>query len=853
MKNFNWKLVTPHIVAFVLFLVLSVLYCKPALEGKIIEQHDVKEWKAMAQQSFVAKEKYGYFPMWTNSMFGGMPAYQIALDSRNNSIIHVQYFNSVLTLGLPKPAYYLFFCCLGFYFFAIILGIRPWLSIVGAIAYGYCSYNPILITAGHDTKLLSMAYAPAVLASILLIFKKKYWLGAAMLIVTTTCMMAQNHQQIVYYTLLMAVCLVIPFIYTTIKEKDYKHLISSIGLSLLAAILSLMACAVSYFPTYEYSQETMRGGGSGLTLAKEESNNKTKGGLNKDYAFSWSYGKLETLTLLIPNAVGGGSGTSLGDDSKVINLLQNEQGLQPQMGQQLAQAASAYWGAQLLGTSGPVYLGSFICVFALAGFLYSTNKNKWWLLAITLIGIVLAWGKNLAGVNYFLFDYLPFYKKFRAPSMSLVMAQLAIPAMAILYVNELLQLEQEKLTIAFKKLLYVVGGTAVVCFGVYAIASFSNENTDDLKKSLFDAMKDNRDFANNYLKAWIDDRKSLYLKDMLRSLGLIAVAVGLLFSYLKKWLTTNVVSIALIVLCIIDFLPIGKRYLTDDNFVDAEVYEQAYLPTAADAQLSTDTSFYRVVNLSVPYGNGTYGADISNSFNTAIASYRHNTIGGYHPAKLSIYEDLKNFQIIKNIQAWGANPNAKDSFPVLNMLNMKYVIVPNQQAQNKETVAILNPFALGNCWFIQDIKYVDNVNDEMTAMDNFNPANTVIINSKLKSIAGNNPIKDSTASIVFVENKNDYIQYKSTATTNQFAVFSEVYYGQGWNAYIDGKKVDYCKVNYALRGMPVPSGKHIIEFKFEPRLFAIGDTVSFVGNLLSVLLVFLFLFLNWKSRKNSTA
>ncbi len=854
MKNFNWKAFLPHIIAILIFLVLSIFYCKPALDGKVVEQHDVQQWHGMSRQSFVFKEKTGHFPLWTNSMFGGMPAYQVAMDSKDPAYLSVSFFHKLLSFGLPVPAYYLFFCCLGLYFLCVVMGINPWLSIAGGIAFGYCSYDPIIITAGHDTKLLSIAYAPAVLASIQLLFKKRYWLGSIALILTTSGLFSQGHQQIAYYTLLMGIIMFIPFLIETIKAKDFKHLGATLAFTIICSTLTLLTVTNSYLPTYEYSKETMRGGGSGLTLGTTEKKNKTEGGLDKDYAFRWSYGIGETMTLMVPNAYGGGSSTRFGEDSKIENLLQNSPEIPQQAIQQLFQAASAYWGDQP-GTSGPVYLGAFICLFAFAGFILSENKNKWWLLAITIFGIVLAWGKNFEAFNYFLFDHMPFYKKFRAPSMSLIMPQVSVSLMAILFINEFIvkfdsakEIAKEEKAKFLKAFLIIAGSLAGLLIAFYLFAGYSNSNTLALRKNLENAFKSNDTFIKSYMSAWVEDRKALYLKDMLRTLGIMAVAVAAIFAYTRKIVKAPIVISVFVLLAIIDLLPIGTRYFNENNFVDADTYEQAYQKFNADLQLDRDTSFYRVLNLAYFNGNS-FSVDLSNSFNDALASYHHNTIGGYHPAKLSRYNDLIEHQLYKNIQAWGSNPNTKDSFPVLNMLNMKYVIVPDQK-DPKQTMAVPNPYASGNCWFVKEVKFVKDANEEMLSLNHFNPATTAFVNDEFKSVVGNQPSFDSTASIKFIQNNNDYIKYESNASSNQFAVFSEVYYSQGWKAFIDGKKTDYCRVNYVLRGLPLPAGKHLIEFKFEPSLVKLGEQLSKYASYILVLLILLFGFLEWKDCKS---
>ena len=705
MKQINFKKVLPHLVAVVIFLLLSVFLNKPALQGKVVQQNDVIQWKAMAQQSFEFKEKHGHFPKWTNSMMSGMPTFQIALGPESPMNIHLQHVQDILTLGFPKPVFYLFIAALCFYLLCIVLGINPWISILGGIAYAYCSYNPVLIAGGHDTKLLSMAYSPAVLAGIQLIFKQKYWLGSAVLLVSGVLLLWQLHQQIVYYTLLIALFMTISFIVKCIKEKTIKHLIVSGSVCIAMAVIMLGTVALIYWPTYEFSKETMRGGRSELT--QKDKKNETKGGLDKDYAFQWSYGKAETMTLLVPNAFGGSSGEGLGEESKAIGVLQeNAQTLQQLTGQQnfanqIAQSSPMYWG-ELLNTQGTVYLGAIICLLFLFGAFFSKSEHRWWLVAITLFGIVLSWGKNFEAVNYFLFDHLPFYKKFRAPSMALVIPQLSVALLGVIFLNEFVKTEKEKLWQLFKKCLYITGVTVAVLGLFYFFSDFSNTATGELRKSINDALQGKgSDFTRSYFSALKTDRQAFYLSDMWRTLGFIFVLMAALFLFSKNKIKPAVLYGALILFCIIDLFGVSKRYLKEENFIDAAELEYSYTDSRADLQLKSDTGYYRVLNLAFAGANG-YEVSVNNTFNDALASYKHNTIGGYSPAKLGLYQDLIERQIYNNIQAWGKNPSAKDSFPVLNMLNMKYVIVPDQQ-NPKQTSAIQNPFAMGNCLLVKEV------------------------------------------------------------------------------------------------------------------------------------------------------
>lgn len=847
MKQLRFYKILPHLVAVITFLLLSIFITKPALEGKLVQQHDVIQWKAMAQQSFEFKEKYGHFPKWTNSMMSGMPAYQIAMGTKDPIYIHLQYIQDILKLGFPKPVYYLFIVALCFYTLCLVMGVNSWISILGGIAYAYCSYNPILIAGGHDTKLMSMAYAPAVLAGLQLIFKQKYWLGSALLLVSGVMLLHQSHQQIVYYTLLITFFMTIAFLIKCIREKRIKHLALSAMLSIAMGAAMVGTVINSYWPTYEFSKETMRGGRSELT--QKDKKNATKGGLDKDYAFHWSYGKAEIMTFLVPNAFGGSSSQGLGEDSKAIEVLQeNAQTLPQGLTQEIAQKSPMYWG-ELASTQGTVYLGAIICLLFLFGAFLSKSEHRWWLVAITVFGIVLAWGKNFEAVNYFLFDHLPFYKKFRAPSMALVIPQLSVSLLGVIFLNEfILKIEKEKLQQLFKKCLYITGATVAILGLFYFFSDFSNTATGEMRKDITNNLQgQHTDFIRSYFNALKSDRQAFYLSDMWRSVGFIFVLITTFFLYAKNKIKPAAVYTILILFCIIDLFGVSKRYLKEENFIDAAELEYIYTDTRADLQLKTDTGYYRILNLAFPSANG-YVFDIGNSFNDAIASYKHNTIGGYSPAKLGLYQDLIERQIYKNIQAWATNQLAKDSFPVLNMLNMKYVIVPDQQ-DSKQTQALPNPFALGNCWLVEEVKFVKNADDEMDALNSFDPGAVAFVDQRFKSSVPFMPVYDSLAYIKLIENKNDEIKYEFNAATNQFAVFSEIYYPKGWNAYIDGKKVPYCKTNYVLRGLAIPAGKHSIEFIFDPVSVRTGEQIAKYAHIFSILYVLFCFFMVWKSAR----
>ena len=820
MKNFNFKKILPHIIAVIVFLIVSVVYCKPALEGKVVSQHDIQGWRGMSQQSMEFHEKYGYYPLWTNSMFSGMPAYQVAFDSRTK--LQVGYLDPILKLGLPKPISFFFLACICFYFLCVICGASPWISIMGGIAYAYSTFDPIIVAVGHDTQMLSIGYMPAVLAGLILLFQKRYWTGFAITAFLGTLLIGQNHLQMVYYTMIVAAIITVAFVIKSYKEKQLPAAFKGIGLALVAGILALACNAVTMMPTYEYAKESMRGGRSELNLPGQ-SENKTKGGLDKDYAFNYSLGIPETLTFIVPGLYGGSNGgNEYTTSSKFVETF-SQLGVPEENALQYADAYS-YWGDQPT-TSGPVYLGAIICFLFIFGMVYVKSWHKWWILTASVLGVILAWGANFKGFNFFLFDYLPFYNKFRAPTMALVIPQLCFPFMAVLAVSKLTEASID-FTEAWKKLKLsgiITAAVLVLLAGFYFSASFSGKKDKTIKDNFSQSMlqqvppgqqpspqvtQQADEMSRNLINALHTDRKYLMGGDLLRSIILIALAFGLLFLFIKRKVSFVVLTISLIILSGYDLLGVASRYLNSTNFIEDTDYESAFNPTEADLQILKDADHanFRVFNSSV------------DAFNDASTSYHHNSVGGYHPAKLGLYNDII------------ANQLAKGNMRVFDMLNTKYFIVQNPQTG--KPIAQLNPDAFGNAWLVKGIKYVDNANEEMQALDSTDLRDTAIIEKKFQAQVKQNPVADSSASIKMTKNVNDEIEYSFHSTTPQFAVLSEIYYPLGWNVFIDGNKADYVKVNYVLRGMSVPAGDHKIEFRFEPKSFTTGKSITIIANIL---------------------
>lgn len=799
MKNFQLKNLLPHAIAVVVFAVVAIIYCKPVLDGKVMHQSDVTLWKATAQNSFDYREKHGEFPLWSNGPFSGMPAFQItSVGSNPVSIIYAQ---NILTLNLPKPVSFFFLACICFYFLSQVLKVNPYVGLFGALSYAYATYNPIIISVGHDTKMQAIAYLPAFIASLLLIYNKRYLWGTALTALFTGLLIAANHLQITYYGVIIALIMSVGLGIRWIKEKDTKHLVKAGGLALLAALLGVMVNAVMLFSTYDYSQRTIRGGSQ---LADDK--NTTKTGLTKDYALSYSFYKTEPLVMMFPRMYGGSSGNMevAEDKSKAVEALQ-------QMPAQLAQGVQNYtrfyWGGiDGVGTSGPPYIGAIVCFLALLGFVLLDGKHKWWILTACVFTLLLSWGKYFDGFNRTMLDILPMYNKFRAPSMILVVPTLLLCMMSVMTLDLIFKYENKDLLLQkYKKGLMLVGGVFVLALLVYFMSDFNADSDQSLLQQI-NAIADPQQKAaieppvRSYISALKADRQGLFMGDILRSFLFIAVALIAIFLFIKRKLNALVVTLVVGVFAFIDLITIDTKYLNADHFNENTENETIFKPSAVDLQIMKDTGYYRVLDVSQGIGAAFNGGPIT--------PYFHKSVGGYHPAKLSIYMDLIEKQLY----------NFPNCLPVLDMLNTKYIIT-SQQQNGQQLMAQENPEALGAAWFVKAINYKKGPAEVMQALTNFNPKDTAILDQASTGNVVANAIKDSSAYIKLLYNDNDIIQYESSSSANEFAVFSEIYYDAGWKATIDGKETPIVRTNYVLRGLQVPAGKHRIVFEFKPASF----------------------------------
>ncbi|MBS1921750.1 MAG: YfhO family protein [Bacteroidetes bacterium] len=826
MKKSFFRKVIPHLIAISIFLIISVLFCKPALEGNVLNQSDISGWKGMAQNSFEYKDKHGHFPLWNPNLFSGMPNYQIALDGKSV----LPDINKIFTLGLPKPINFFFLACISFYILCLVLGANTVIAISGSLAFAFSTYNPIIISVGHETKMFAIAYMPALMAGMLLIYEKKYWIGLALTTIATYIEVAVNHPQINFYFFLVALAVTIAYVIAWIRKKEWKHLIIATGTTAIAAIVGVAGSAMSLMTNSEYVKATMRGG-KDISIEDGKVSTAKTTGLDPDYALRWSISKPEATVLLMPKAFGESSGKTLNDDSHVVEKL-TAKGVPEAQAMQVASSLPKYWGGMSdpsETTAGPPYAGVIICILALIGFVIIKKPIRWALLAVTVLAILMAWGKYFEGFNIFLFDHLPLLNKFRAPSMTLVIAEFTLPFIAVLCLQQILYADNSKelLRADFKKILYTVGGL----FGLLILMYLMMDYNSAIDKQIISGYTDKNgsdEFGRIIVAGMKEDRRSMFGGQLLRTLAFAVFVIGMLYLFMKNKMKPFAVAIALGLVSIIDLLVVDKEYLNADSFVPAdEITAQHFTPTPIDQQILQDKDpDFRVFDLAS-----------GNPYTESRTSYFFKSIGGYHPAKLRIYQD-----IIDKYLSGPFNQN------VLNMLNTKYMITSNQQ--NNQPQLAPNPDAYGPCWLVKNVKVVNGLVDEMDALGTTDLKDTALVESNFSKFVIQ-PQWDSTGSIKLEHFDNDTMIYSFAGNKPQFAVFSEVYYPFGWNVYLDGKKTDYCKVNYILRGMSIPAGNHEIKFIFEPESYKKGLKIGYIASYLILIFFIGGLYMQWRKSKGT--
>lgn len=841
MNKTFWQQAKPHALAIGIFLIVSILYNLPAFQGNVLNQSDTLGWRGAAQQSFEFKEKHGHFPLWTNSMFSGMPAFQVAMEARYNlSLAVLQQF---FTVWMPAPASYFFILCLGMYVLCLSLRLRTWPAIFGGLSYAFASYNAIIAAVGHNTKFGAMGYAPAVLAGLILLSQRKYILGFITTLTATTLLIWQNHLQITYYVLLMSCLFGITFLVKSIREKSYKHLLTTAGLAIVAAALSAASFAVMLMPTNDIAKESMRTGRSELTVSatgEKTTSNKTKGGLDKDYAFHWSYGVDETFTVMLPSYKGGSSGPQeLPENGKTIEALQSSN-IPQEAANYFYSALSSYFGTQP-GTSGPVYFGALVCAFFIAGLFLIRSWHMGWIIAATILGIVMAWGSNFPSFNYFIFDHLPFYNKFRAPTTALVIPQVTFAMLAAMALNSIFYDEwNNKVLLKKLKMAGIVTGVILLILAYSWFAGdFKGPGDSQLRQGIAgsltqmmsqgqqptdQASQQANSIAGSIMKGLTEDRKSHYGADFFHLLIYLALGALIIWYAIKRKGNPTYLLVALTAINFIDLVIVDQRYLNKHNYVPEDEFLAPFIATPADLQIKQDTSFYRV-----------FDQTAGNPFTDTRASFHHNSVGGYLPARLSFYDDVITHQLNKN------------NIDVFSMLNTKYFIMRDQRTG--QPVAQLNPEASGPVWLVKALKYVNNADEEMAALNDIHFRDTAVMDKREQPKVGFAPQFDSLATISLVKNENDKITYTFNGASSQFAVFSEVYYDNGWKAFVNGKETPIVRVDYTLRGLPLPAGKYDIEFRFEPSAYTTGNTITMVAGGISILLFLAGFYLLWQQNR----
>ena len=846
MKQNYLKKFLPHIVAVTIFLVISIILFSPIIKGKELQQSDMMNYFGVVKELDDYEKKTGDGSYWINSLFSGMPSLQIKAPTQSN--IFVPMSEPLKLWGWELNIGVVFLYMIGFYIIMTALGVSPWLSLLAGISFALASYNIIIIEVGHITKAWAMAMMAPILGSMILIFRKKYLVGIPIFIVALGLQINFNHIQITYYTLLAALSMGIVYFIYSIKDKTLKSFAIGVGIMIIGAIISLMPNSASMVLNQEYVSHTMRGG-SEITV-KPQGDNQTKNekGLSIDYAYQWSYGIGESLSVLIPDARGGGSSDQRYEKNAKnrISLAQTTppaRGNDPNINQIFNQyVTSSYWGEQPF-TAGTVYFGSIIIFLSLLGFLLINSRDRWWLLIATIIGFVLAWGNNFLVINEWLFYNLPLYNKFRTPSMALVLSNATLIIVAFMGLKEFFsdKIDSKKKLKSLYISAGVTGGIALIA-GVLPdmFASFSSS-----KDKIFEDY-----LGQAFIQALYEDRKAMFVSDAWRSFILIALSFASLYLFAaKKIKSSNIIVLILGVLIIFDLWGVSKRYLTEDNFKKKQ--ELSFFASPADEEIyrlnqENNINHYRVYNLTV------------NTFNDATTSYFHPSIGGYHGAKLQRYQDLIDFYMLNpNYRQLDLSDTSKlranqlrqiyfqfqgqippVNFGVLSMLDAKYFILP--LGENGQGVPIQNSEACGAAWFVPSIDWAKDANEEIQKLDNFSPKEKAIIDVKFKDIV--KPITgfDPNATVVFEKDANNnpqYLKYTTNSSSDGILIMSEIYYDEFWKCYIDGVETPYFRANYVLRGVSVPKGKHIIEFKLESQTQKTFNIIALLGSILVVLII----------------
>ena len=812
-----------HVIIVLSFLVLAFVYCAPVMQGKALAAHDLESWSYMAKETMDFNAKGGEQTFWTNSMFGGMPNYQIAAPMGQTNVLS---YIVPLWKQFPYPVGTIFMYLVGAYILLLCFRINKWLAAIGAIALAFVSYNFIILMAGHATKASVIGYMFPLVGSIYLLFRGNRWLGALLTALFLGLAIMGNHIQILYYTLIVVLGFGIVELIYAIRDKQLKGYFASVGLGICALLIAVGLNAPGLLTTYQYSKATMRGDSNGLS---GENKSAAGHGLDKDYITAWSYGVGESMTLLIPDFKGGSSGGILPADSETGERLKNMGA--PNVDKMMESfRLPLYWGTQPF-TEGPVYLGAIVCFLFVLGLFLVEGRTKWWLVSVTVLTLMLAWGRNFMPLTDFFIDYVPMYNKFRTVAMTLVATCLCMGLLGLLGLKAFFDpgLSKEKAKESLLYSLYITGGLALLFWIIPSLAGS------------FVSMRDAQ-FGGDYsfLRETLPaDRMALLRHDALRSLIFIGLAFGVLWFHLTSRLKLTAVYALLFVLVLADMWTINKRYLNSDHFTAQKSARHTVQASPADQYILKDKSYYRVLDATV---------DV---FQDARPSYFHKNIGGYHAAKLSRYQELIDYHLQPEIQALltELKNGAFDRFPevmkqlgVLNMLNMKYLIYnPNAQP-------LINPEANGNAWFVDAYRLAENADEEMKLVGEMDTKREFVADKRYAAEIPALTARDTAATITLKSYAPNRLVYEVNSATDQIAVFSEIYYKDGWNAYVNGEKVPYFRANYLLRAMPLKAGQYEVEFRFEPQIVSTSKMLALISSILLLVLAGVVFYMSYYKR-----
>ncbi|SHH00547.1 glycosyltransferase family protein [Pedobacter caeni] len=805
----NWlKANGIHLAIIGFFVIICFVYFSPVLQGKAPSQSDVIQAKATAKEIMDYKAKDGKGPLWTNQMFGGMPAYQIWVQHPLNGATYVISFVKAI---FPDPVDAVLLYLVGAYLLFCVLRVNPWLAAAGAIAFAFTSYNFIIIAAGHSNKALAIAFCAPIIAGVILTLRGKYWLGGSLTALFLALEIRANHIQMTYYLMIALLIFIGIEVYHAVKEKKTASFGKAISFLAVALVLAFMVNAGKLWTTYEYGKESNRGK-SNLTTDKAEEKN----GLSKEYAYGWSQGVGESFTFLIPNLYGGP--TSIDEmvkpESHTFKALQSVTGGDPtQAIQQLAGQIGfqQYWGEKP-GTSGPYYFGAIICFLFVFGLLIVRSRFKWWILSTTILFMLLSFGRNFPLISDLFFEYFPMYNKFRAVESILALVGLMVPVLAILAIKEAQEGTYDQKTLV-KKLTIAGGITGGFCLLVAIMPtlffSFRAENHPQMLQALTQMLQNNAGVAQNIINGLIEDRVSIARADALRSLLFVAIGYGLVWAFLTKKLNVQTAVILLGLAVMVDMWQVDRRYLNNSNFASKSDLKNHFQPRDVDTFILADKDpDFRVLDLSI------------STFQDASASQFHKTVGGYHAAKLKRYQELIDNQFSKSINQ-----------DVLDMLNTKYLIT--QDPQNGSYKMQRNQTAAGHAWIVQNVQFAKDADEEMKAISSFDPKKEAIVDIRYKSLIDTKRVgADPSATIKLDSYHPDHLVYSYSAPRDIIAVFSEIYYDKGWNMYVDGVQKPYFRADYVLRAAQLEAGNHKVEFKFEPVSYYMGEKISLAGSIL---------------------